>query len=760
MPRGKPDSNTIRMAGSVIPSFHKLSIEERVRAIRDRGLISQQDYKNLLAGRHLLSVDDAGTMIENVVGVMGLPVGLGLNFMVNGKDYVVPMAVEEPSIVAAVSYAAKTARAAGGFTSTSTEPILIGQIQVMGVPHPSQARSKLLQRKDEVLNLANSLHPRLVARGGGARDLEVFLFPAAPGKHEMLVAHLLVDTRDAMGANLVNTMCEGVASLVEVITGGKVFLRILSNLADRSLVRASMRVPVDGLTSNGFDGEQVRDGIIIAGEFADIDPYRAATHNKGIMNGIDAVALATGNDWRAVEAGAHAYAARGSHYTSLSRWRRDDDGSLVGEIELPLKVGIVGGSLQSNPTVALNLRLLGVQTARELAEVMGAVGLAQNFAALRALATEGIQQGHMTLHARSVVSAAGAPPELFDTVVERVVKSGEIKVWKARELLDEVRVAAGREIASTPAPDDGMTGCGHGKIILFGEHAVVYGKRAIAAPVPLAVHSRIVDTDNGVWIVMPRWGVEQRLHDDPRKRSAIEEIGALLLDRLGLGDRSMRIEVYSEIPRAMGLGGSAAVAVAIIRAMNLHYGLGLSDTEVNQYAYRAEQVAHGTPSGIDNTVATFGRPILYRAGSPPQIEEIVFAKPIRFVIGITGSESLTAKTVARVRTAREKNRAVIERVFRGIDALTGQALVAIKHHDLERLGDLMNVCHGLLNSLQVSSWELEELIEIAREHGALGAKLTGGGGGGSMIALCPENAEAVMQAMNDGGYQAFEVSIA
>jgi hydroxymethylglutaryl-CoA reductase len=410
--------------------------------------------------------------------------------------------------------------------------------------------------------------------------------------------------------------------------------------------------------------------------------------------------------------------------------------------------------------VALNLRLLGVQTARELAEVMGAVGLAQNFAALRALATEGIQQGHMTLHARSVVSAAGAPPELFDTVVERVVKSGEIKVWKARELLDEVRVAAGREIASTPAPDDGMTGCGHGKIILFGEHAVVYGKRAIAAPVPLAVHSRIVDTDNGVWIVMPRWGVEQRLHDDPKKRSAIEEIGAVLLDRLGLGDRSMRIEVYSEIPRAMGLGGSAAVAVAIIRALNLHYGLGLSDTEVNQYAYRAEQVAHGTPSGIDNTVATFGRPILYRAGSPPQIEEIVFAKPIRFVIGITGSESLTAKTVARVRMAREKNRAVIERVFRGIDALTGQALVAIKHHDLERLGDLMNVCHGLLNSLQVSSWELEELIEIAREHGALGAKLTGGGGGGSMIALCPENAEAVIQAMNDAGYQAFEVSIA
>jgi hydroxymethylglutaryl-CoA reductase len=759
MPRRKQLERPKRTKDSCIPSFHKLSIEERVRAIRDRGLISQQDYKNLLAGRNVLSVDSAGAMIENVVGVLGLPVGLGLNFLVNGRDYVVPMAVEEPSIVAAVSYAAKTARTAGGFEVTSTEPILIGQIQVMDVPHPSKARAKILQRRQEVLNLANSLHPRLVARGGGARDLEVFLFPAASGRAEMLVVHVLVDTRDAMGANLVNTMCEGVASLVEAITGGKVFLRILSNLADRSLVRAAMRVPVEGLTSNGFDGEQVRDGIIIAGEFADVDPHRAATHNKGIMNGIDAVALATGNDWRAVEAGAHAYAARGSRYTSLSKWRRDTDGALVGEIELPLKVGIVGGSLQSNPTVALNLRLLGVESARELAEVMGAVGLAQNFAALRALATEGIQQGHMTLHARSVVSAAGAPPELFDTVVERVVDSGEIKIWKARELIEQVRTEAGSGREEHVFAGDPEVGCGHGKIILFGEHAVVYGKRAIAAPVPLAVHAKVVDTDNGVWIVMPRWGVEQRLHDNPQNRSSIEETGALILNELGLKSRAMRIEVYSEIPRAMGLGGSAAVAVAIIRALDAHFELGLSDNDVNRFAFRAEEVAHGTPSGIDNTVATFGRPILYRAGTPPEMEELYFAQPIRFVIGITGSESLTARTVARVRVARDKNRPVIDRVFRGIDALTGQALAAIKRHDLERLGDLMNVCHGLLNSLQVSSWELEELIQIAREHGALGAKLTGGGGGGSMIALCPEDSERVIQAMNASGYQAFEVSV-
>ncbi len=745
---------------SCIPAFHKLTVPERVRAIRDRGLITPQDYKNLLAGRTVLSLSNANSMIENVVGVMGLPVGLGLNFLINGKDYVVPMAVEEPSIVAAVSFAAKLARRAGGFEASSTEPILIGQIQVVDVPHPDQARRKILQRKEEVLNLANSLHPRLVARGGGARDLEVVLHPATSETVEMLVVHLLVDTRDAMGANLVNTLCEGVASFIESITGGRVFLRILSNLADRSLVRAKVRFPVEVLAGNGFDGEEVRDGIVIASQFAAIDPYRAATHNKGIMNGIDAVALATGNDWRAVEAGAHAYAARGNRYTALTRWTRDADGALVGEIEIPLKVGIVGGSLQANPTVALNLKLLKVESARELAEVMAAVGLAQNFAALRALATEGIQQGHMTLHARSVAVAAGAPPEIFDTVVERLVESGEIKVWKAEEIIHEVKMDSTSPVQDPAAREELEQAAGHGKIILFGEHAVVYGSRALAAPVPLAVHARVVDTREGIWVVMPRWGVEQRLHEDPRKRSSIEETAALILKRLELLDRAMRIEVYSEIPRAMGLGGSAAVAVAIIRALNVHFGLGLSDEEVNGLAFEAEKVAHGTPSGIDNTVATYGRPLLYRAGSPPRIEEVHFPRPIRFVIGITGRESLTAKMVARVREAREKNRAVIESVFRGIDALTGQALQAIRKYDLERLGNLMNVCHGLLNSLQVSSWELEELIQIAREHGALGAKLTGGGGGGSMIALVPEGAGKVIEAMKAAGYHAMEVSVA
>ncbi len=744
------------MRNSNIPSFHKLSVPERVRAARDRGLLSSQDYKNLLNGRNVLDVNNADTMIENVIGVMGLPVGLGLNFLINGRDYVVPLAVEEPSIVAGLTFAAKTARTAGGFQTSSTEPILIGQIQLVDVPHPTKARQQLERRKEEVLNLANSLHPRMVARGGGAVDLEVILHPATAENVEMMVVHLMVNTCDAMGANLVNTMCEGVASFIESITGGKVFLRILSNLADRSLARASVRIPVEELGNNGYDGEQVRDGIIIASQFASVDSYRAATHNKGIMNGIDAVALATGNDWRAVEAGAHAYAARGSRYTSLSRWYKDEEGALIGEIEIPLRVGIVGGPMQSNPSVDMNLRITKVESSRELAEVMAAVGLAQNLSALRALATEGIQRGHMTLHARSVVTAAGAPPEIFDTVIERLVESGEIKVWKAEEIINQVTTQMGHAIAYEERAE---MAAGHGKIILIGEHAVVYGSRAIAAPVPLAVRARVVDDDDGVWLVVPRWGVEQRLRSDSSKRHSFEQFAALTLEELGLSDRSMRVEVYPELPRAMGLGGSAAVAVAIIRAMDRHFNLGLSDDEVNALAFRCEQVAHGTPSGIDNTVATFGQPLIYRKGEPPQIHTLSIPEPITFVIGMTGVESLTAKMVARVREGRERNRDVYDTMFKGIDAVAGQAIEALKRCDLQRLGELMNVNQGLLNGLQVSSWELEELIQIARENGALGAKLTGGGGGGSMIALCPDSSERVMRAMQEAGYQAMEVRI-
>ncbi|AKS42268.1 hydroxymethylglutaryl-CoA reductase, degradative [Wenzhouxiangella marina] len=749
------------MDRSRIPQFYKMSVPERVRTVRDRGLLDAEDYQNLQSGRHTLSVQLADKMIENVVGVMGLPVGLGLNFLINGKDYVVPLVVEEPSIVAALSSAAKLARQAGGFQVESQEPMLIGQVQIVDVPDTARARAALLQRKAEILNLANSLHPKMMARGGGAKDLEVFIHPSQGPGGDMVVLHLLVDTRDAMGANLVNTMCEGVASLVETIAEGRVFLRILSNLADRALVRSKVRIPTALLTGKGFDGEQVRDGIIVANDFARVDPYRAATHNKGIMNGIDAVALATGNDWRAIEAGAHAYAARGGRYTSLTQWSKADNGDLIGELEVPIKVGTVGGPLQTNPTVALNLRMLGVQSARELAEVMGAVGLAQTFSALRALVTEGIQQGHMTLHARSVATAAGVPPELFDTVVERLIASGEIKIWKAEEIMASVSAQATPTLKTeTPDTLEGEAlGAGHGKIILLGEHSVVYGRRAIAAPIPLAIQARIEDTREGIELIIPRWGVEQRLDFDAKRPPSFTRSMARLLESLGLTGRGMRIEIFPNVPRAMGLGGSAALAVAVIRAMNVHFGLGLSDARVNELAFECEKFAHGTPSGLDNTLATYGDVTLFRAGEQPMREVIELPEPLPIVIGMSGVESLTAKTVTRVREAWKKNPAIYERIFDEIDGLVGLGLDALKTSDYDTLGEMMNVCQGLLNAMQVSSWELEELIQIARNNGALGAKLTGGGGGGSIIALAPENSAGVARAIRAAGYHAIEVTV-
>lgn len=749
---------------SRIPEFYKLSVADRVRLMRERGWLSEEDYQALISGEHTLKVQKADKMIENVVGVMGLPVGLGLNFLINGKDYVVPLVVEEPSIVAALSSAAKVFRKGGGFTVESTDPILIGQVQVVDVPNLAKAQAKILQRKEEILNLANSLHPQMVARGGGAKDVEVRILPtpgSASGTSDMLVVHLLVDTRDAMGANLVNTMCEGIASLVEQISGGKVFLRILSNLTDRAVVRVRGIATVESLAGKGYTGEEVRDGVIVANDFAAADPYRAATHNKGIMNGVDAVALATGNDWRAIEAAAHAFASRGGRYTSLTRWYKGPNGELIGEMEIPMKVGTVGGPLQSNPTVALNHRLLGVKSGRELAEVMGAVGLAQNFSALRALATDGIQQGHMTLHARSCAIAAEAPPELFEALVERLIESGEIKIWKAQQILVDLRK---QQRSLEAPPENAARGIGHGKVILLGEHAVVYGSHAIAAPVPLAIQAVAQDTfDGNVSLIIPRWGVEYRLNKDPAHRDSFQRSLGIIFDRCGIADRSARIEVFPNVPRAMGLGGSASMAVAIIRSLDLHFKLGLKDEEVNAIAFECEKVAHGTPSGIDNTVATYGKTILYRRakheGDAPLIKPLEIPRPIKLVIGISGKESLTAKTVGRIREAWTKDPVLYDRIFKEIDKLTLHSVEAIKAYDMERLGVMMNVCHGLLNALRVSSPEIEELIQVARDAGALGAKVTGGGGGGSMIALCPDNSAKIAEAIRSAGYQAMEVSL-
>ena len=747
------------MDRSRIPHFYKMSIDERVRAVRERGLLTDSDYQSLVTGKHTLDLHAADKMIENVIGVMGMPIGLGLNFLINGKDYVIPMVVEEPSIVAALSGAAKMARSGGGFAAQSTDPVLIGQIQVVEIPDLARAVADVQTRKQEILDLANSFHPRMVARGGGAVDLEVRTYSMPSSEAEMLVVHLLVDTRDAMGANLVNGMCEGVASLVETITEGKVFLRILSNLADRALASADVTFTTEQLALKGYSGEKVRDGVIIASDFAQIDPYRAATHNKGIMNGIDSVALATGNDWRAIEAGAHAYAARHGSYGALSRWWKDEDGNLCGRLEMPLKVGTVGGPLGSNPSVAMNLRILDVESATELAEVMAAVGLAQNFAALRALVTEGVQSGHMTLHARSVVKAAGTPPELFDEVLERMLRGGEIKVWQAHQILDEIRAETKGGTRPMEHRSDAELGVGYGKVILLGEHAVVYGRHAIACPLPLTMRANVEDCDSGVNLLIPSWGVEYQLSKAPEQRRSFEKAAGAILDELGLGDRGIRIEVFPDLPRGMGLGGSAALAVAIVRALDRHFQLGLADDEVNRLAFQSEKIAHGQPSGIDNTMATYAKPLVFRRGTPPLVELLNIPEPLSLVVGMTKTQGLTAKTVGRVRDAWKKQPHLYEKIFDDIDALVLQSVSALQDNDVKSVGEMMNVCQGLLNALQVSTPELERVIAIAREAGAVGAKLTGGGGGGAMVALCDGNADDVQAALEQQGFETIPIRV-
>ena len=422
---------------SRIAAFYRMSLSERLSLLMERGVIDEQDAA-LLRGRSAgLDAEMANQMVENTIGVLELPLGLGLNFVINEKDYLVPMAVEEPSIIAAVSHVAKIVRRSGGFEARCEGSTMIGQVQVVGCEDWGAAEKALLEAKPRLMAEADSLHPKMVERGGGVRDLEVRLLDEGDYRR-MLVVHVLYDTCDAMGANLINTVAEGLAPSIEELTGGRVFLRILSNLADRRKVRATCRIPVEHLKWKSFDGMEVAEGIALASEFAASDPYRAATHNKGIMNGIGAVCVATGNDWRAIEAGAHAYCGRGEGYKPMATWEVDGD-HLVGELELPMAVGTVGGPIRLHPTVQLAHKILRVDGADELAEVMGAVGLAQNMGALKALATEGIQRGHMSLHARSVAATAGATEEELEEVVSRLIDEDEVKVHRARQILVELR---------------------------------------------------------------------------------------------------------------------------------------------------------------------------------------------------------------------------------------------------------------------------------------------------------------------------------
>lgn len=424
------------MPSSRISGFYDKSLDERARIIAEWANLTPAESA-ALTGAAGLNLEQAAHMIENVTGLHALPLGVALNFQVNGRDVLVPMVIEEPSVVAGASFMAKLAREGGGFETGSTSPEMIGQLQVLDLDDAQVARDKVLADKDRLLKLADETDPLIVRLGGGARDLEARVLDSPIGP--MLVVHLIFDSRDAMGANTINTACESLAPVIEDITGGRVHLRILSNLADRRLAWAACRIPAEALAFGDYTGADVAKGVVEAWAFAAADPYRAATHNKGIMNGVDAVVMATGNDWRAIEAGAHAYAARDGRYTSLSEWSVDKDGALVGRLEMPMAVGMVGGATRVHPTAQVALKLLGVESANELAEIIVAVGLAQNLAALRALATEGIQRGHMSLHARQIAIAAGAASELVDHIARRMVEEKSVRLDHAKAILAELQ---------------------------------------------------------------------------------------------------------------------------------------------------------------------------------------------------------------------------------------------------------------------------------------------------------------------------------
>lgn len=735
------------MSDSRVAGLYRLGVDERIVELERLGWLSSAQAQALRGGTQVMSVTNADKMIENVFGVFALPFAIVPNFVINGQDCIVPLVVEEASIVAALSSAARLARETGGFVTECDESLLIGQIHVTGVTDRDAALASLRASASDLIDAADKVHPRLRARGGGVRGVE-FRALELPDGSPLLAVHVLVDTCDAMGANLVNTICELIAPLITDISGGDVALRILSNLTDRSIVKARVSYSPATLAGNGMNGEFVRDGIVLASNIARVDPHRATTHNKGIMNGIDALAIATGNDWRAIEAGAHAYAARNGSYSPLAQWSVGTRGELLGEIEIPLKTGIVGASSALNPAVAIGLAVAAPASAQQLSAMMAAVGLAQNFSALRALVTSGIQKGHMKLHARGIVASIGTPDDRFDEVVEKLVASGEVKNWKAQEILDA--------LSADDIRSDANSSVAAGKVILFGEHAVVYGRHALALPISGAVHASIVAANDATTLHVRGWGLKQVI--DKSRAQGIDAAIALIIDRLDAHNGEFDITVNSRLPRGMGLGSSAAIAVAITRAFGKFLQIELDDERVNAIAFECEKLAHGTPSGIDNTLATYGQAMLFRNKGALEMQPLALAEEPPLLIALSDVTGCTHAQVEGVGLRYQQNSSQFDALFDQIDDLSQQGAALLPAREYVECGRLMNICHGLLNAIQVSTPDLERMIALARSSGAAGAKLTGAGGGGAMVALCPGNCDVVRDALQQAGYRTLRLS--
>ena len=739
------------MKKKLISGFYKLGVKDRVKILNKMGIISSEERISLERQDQILSLDEADKMIENVIGVFGLPLAIASDFLMNGKNYFVPMVVEEPSVVAGVNNAAKIIKSSGGFKSELKNSLLVGQIQIRNLEDVVQSKKILQQKKSNLIKKANELLPRLNERGGGVKDIDIRELNI---KNKVnLVLHLHVNTADAMGANLVNTVCEGLSETIEGMIAGDVGLKILSNYTDQSLVEVEIEIPPDLLETNEFSGNEVRDGIVNACDFANADPYRAVTHNKGIMNGIDAIAIATGNDWRAIEAAAHAYASSTGRYKSLSNWDISENGNLKGELLMPIKVGIVGGSLSANPASRMGLNITKVESASELSELIGAVGLAQNFAALRALATNGIQQAHMKLHARSVALSAGIPKEYFSEVIKDMINSKEIKKWKAQELLEK-KLSEKNRIKFRDKKK--IEGSASAKFILLGEHAVVYNQYAIAYPINNAVKISITDEGNKLAFTLSGF-FDQEISEGSEYFSYFKKLLDVICKIYAVDVPLIHFEINSRIPLAMGLGASASIAVALSSALSNYFELSKNSEEINKIAFECEKINHILPSGIDNTVASFGKAVFYNKNEPINVLSKKYSKSLPIIIAMSNSPSKTSDLVTSVAKTRNKNKEMYEKIFQQMGEISQQGFDVIKKRDFNQLGDLMNIYQGLLNSIGVSTPELESMIDIARSSGALGAKLTGSGGGGSIIALCPDHQKEVRNSLNGAGYQTIPI---
>ncbi|MBD3234038.1 MAG: hydroxymethylglutaryl-CoA reductase, degradative [candidate division Zixibacteria bacterium] len=729
----KPPIGGTEFRTSRIPGFYRLSVEQRL-AFLARSFNLDDEQVSQLRNGNALRMKHAVNMVENAVGVFGLPLGLGLNFLVDGREYLVPMAIEEASIIAAASKAALIIRKGGGFRTRINDPVMIGQVQVLDLKKPQKAVEQIKNYKEEIIAQANLANPRMVQRGGGVFDIETRVLDGGEDVGEMLVVHLLFNVCEAMGANAVNYACEAVGSLIEKVTGGRVNLRILSNLADKRIARAEFTLPFEHLTTKEFTGEEVAHRLVEADRLAHVDPYRATTHNKGIFNGLCAAALALGQDWRAIEAGGHAYAARDGRYRGLTTYKISS-GCLHGEIELPLQTGSVGGAVKAHPGVQILRAISGVENARQLAGLLSAVGLGQNFAALLALSTVGIQKGHMALHARSVAVSVGVPPNAVEEVTQEMIRRGEVKVTVAEDIYRRLQKRPKQVEEEDELPVETFA---PGKIVLFGEHATVYNYPGIAAAINIGVKLKVTRDPDGPRFLHPHF---KKVFSVPKSDQDIQLFSNAVDVALGIYDlrnEPIAIQIESELVPGMGLGSSAAFSTALCSALRQYKHLKRSkrwDSDFFDEVQSLEAIFHGHPSGMDAATILSEGVLWFRKGPPREFLPIQVPTPISGVICLVEPGARTIELVKKVANFREQKPKYVNGILEDIGNLTVDAGIALGTGDTYEIGKLMFRNHELLAKLGVSTPALDRAVELLLDNGAIGAKITGSGGGGAVIGL-------------------------